>query len=213
MPAWSRLIALALLSLATRPAVAQTVVVSGAGQYDVQRFPEDEVPNRLDGEAMGWSVGATVRMLTHLVLAAEWSDAGTIDDVRTTPLNVDGRTISISSTFRHDTTTLSTLAGFRHTLSSRVGMTYLGGVAFTRVRREFLSNAPGLVLVTPSDLATSGGSERADRFQALTGGVDAMVRITRRVYAVTGVRAQKVRLLPDISGWSFRTLVGAGWAF
>jgi hypothetical protein len=213
MRARSGLVALALVSLATPPALAQTVWVSGAVQRDVQRFPEDEAPNRLDGAATGWSVGATLRMLTHLVLAAEWSDAGTIDDVRTTPLSVDGRTIAITSTFRHETTTLTTLAGYRHTLFSRVGVAYLGGVAFTRVRREFLSNAPGLVLVSPSDLTTSSRSDLADRFHDLTGGVDAVVRIKGRVYAVTGIRAQKIRLLPDISGWSLRTFIGAGWAF
>jgi hypothetical protein len=213
MRAGSTLIALALVSLATRPAVAQTVVVSGAVQRDVQRFPESDVPNRLDGAATGWSVGATVRMLTHLVVAAEWSGAGTIDHVRTTPLDVDGRTIAISSTFRHATTSVTALAGFRHSLSSRVGLAYLGGVAFTHVRREFLTNAPGLVLVTPSDRTTPGRSDRIDRFPALTGGVDAVVRISRRVYAVTGVRAQEIRLLPDISGWSVRLLAGAGWAF
>ena len=209
----SSLIALALVSLVSNTALAQTVEVGAALQRDLQRFPEGEAPNRLDGAATGWSVGATVRMRTHLVLAAEWSVGGTIDDARTTPLNVDGRTIAITSTFRHDTTSLSTLAGFRHMAFSRVALAYLGGVAFTHVRREFLSNAPGLVLVTPSDVTTSGRAVLDDRFPAVSGGVDAIVRINRRVFAVTGIRAQKIRLLPDISGWSLRTLVGARWAF
>lgn len=213
-PRLSIAIALTLVTLATSQANAQNIWIGGAVQRDVQRFPEDVVvPKRLDGAATGWTVGAAVRVRSHVALAVEWSNAGTIEDSRTTTLDLDGRTIAITSTFRHDTRTFAALAGYGHMVSSRVRLAYLLGVAVTTVRREFASNAPGLVLVSPSDRTASGGSPLVDRFQGVTGGVDALVRINRCVHAVTGARAQKIKLLPDASGWSIRTFVGAGCVF
>ncbi len=212
-PRFSIAIALALITLASPRANAQNVWIGGAVQRDVQRFPEDVVPTRLDGSATGWIAGAGVRVRRHVALAVEWSDAGAIEDSRTTTLDLDGRTIAITSTFRHETRTFAALAGYGHIVSSRVRLAYLLGVAFTNVRREFASNAPGLVLVRPSDLTAPSSPALVDHFQNMTGGVDALVRINQWIHAVTGARAQKIRLLPDASGWSISTFVGAGWVF
>jgi hypothetical protein len=219
------LLAVAIVAVMTAPAGAQNLMLSAAVQRDIQRFPEGDVPTRLDGSAAGWMVGADVRLRNHLVLAVEWSDAGTIQDARTSALDIDGRTVVITSTFRHDTRTAAALGGYSHRLSSRVRVWYLGGVSFTQVGREFASNAPGLVLVGPSDPSTSAFSTLVDRFWGLTGGVDAHVRIERRLHVVAGLRAQRITLHPatqsprrggpglplDVSGWSVRTFVGAGW--
>ena len=203
--------AVALVTCIAAPAEAQNLMLSGVVQRDIQRFPEGDVPTRLDGSATGWMVGANVRRWNHLAVAAEWADAGTIEDGRSTALDIDGRTVVITSTFRHHTRTAAALGGYSHMLSSRVRMAYLGGVSFTQVEREFASNAPGLVLVAPSDLATSSLSALVNRFWGMTGGVDAVVRIRWRLHAVAGLRAQRITLPPDDSGWSVRTFVGAGW--
>jgi hypothetical protein len=213
MPRLSLVIALALVTIATPPANAQTVWIGGAVQRDVQRFPQDVAPNRLDGSATGWMAGADVRVWSHLALAIQWSDAGTIEDSRTITVDFGGRTIAITSSFRHHTRAFNALAGYGHMVSSRVQVAYLLGVAVTNVRREFASNAPGLVLVPPSDRTAFASAAVVDRFQRMIGGVDALLRINRRVHAVTGVRAQKLKLMPDASGWSVRTLVGVGWVF
>jgi hypothetical protein len=210
-PLPSIFMALAVVTCLTAPAGAQNLVLSGVVQRDMQRFPEGDVPTRLDGSATGWMVGAAVRLWSHLALAVEGSDAGTIEDARTTTLDIDGRTIAITSTFRHHTRTVAALGGYSHMLSPRVRVAYLVGVSFTEVGREFASNAPGLVLVAPSDPAASGRSALVDRFRNMTGGVDAFVRISRRLHAVAGVRAQRVTLPLDVSGWSVKTFVGAGW--
>lgn len=203
--------AVVLVTCMTAPAGAQNLMLSGAVQRDIQRFPESDVPARLDGSAAGWMVGAGVRLRNHLALAVEWSDAGTIEDVRTTALDINGRTVVITSTFRHDTRTAAALGGYSHMLSSRVRVAYLGGVSFTQVGREFASNAPGLVLVGPSDPSASGLSALVDRFWGMTGGVNVIVGIRRRLQAVAGLRVQKITLPPDGAGWSVRTFVGAGW--
>lgn len=202
---------LALVTCLTTPAGAQTLMLSGVVQRDMQRFPEGDAPTRLDGSATGLMVSADVRLRNHLALAVEWSDAGTIEDVRTTALDIDSRTVAITSTFRHRTRTGAALGGYSHVLSSRVRVAYLGGVSFTEVRRQFTSNAAGLVLVGPSDPSASGRSSLVDRFWGMTGGVDAFVRIRWRLHALAGLRAQRITLPPDVSGWSVKTFVGAGW--
>jgi hypothetical protein len=213
MPQLSLLMAVAFLTIAAPPAIAQNIRIGGAVQRDVQRFPEDLVPNRLDGAATGWIVGADARVWKHLILALEWSDAGTIEDSRTIVLEFAGRPIAITSSFRHHTRALNALVGYSHMVSSRLRLAYLIGIAFTNVRREFASDAPGLVLVLPSDRTTFASTVVDDRFRKMTGGVDALVRIKGPLHAVTGVRAQTLTLLPDSSGWSVRIVAGAGWVF
>jgi len=210
-PPSSILMAVALVTCMAAPAGAQNLMLSGSVQRDTQRFPEGDAPTRLDGSATGWLAGADVRLRNHLALAVEVSDAGTIEDVRTTSLDIEGRTAVITSTFRHHTTTAAALGGYSHLLSSRVRVAYLGGVSLTQVKREFASNAPGLVLVGPSDLSASGLSALVDQFWGMTGGVDAVVRIRRRLHAAAGLRAQRITLPPDNSGWSVRTFVGVRW--
>jgi hypothetical protein len=155
-------------------------------------------------------VGAAAPLPWHLLVAVEWSDAGTIEDVRTTALDVNGRPATITSTFGHQTTAFAALGGLSHMLR-RMRLSYLVGVAFTEVDRVFASNAPGLVLVNPSDLPASASSTRSDRFREMTGGVSVSFPIRGRLDAVAGVRAQRITLPSDLSGWSVRTFIGAGW--
>ena len=197
---------------AAAPASAQRLWIGGAIQRDVQRFTEDVVPNRLDGSAIGWSLNAETLVRRRVALAAEWFEAGVIEDLQTTTLDVNGRTVAITSTFRHRTRGLAALGGFGHDLTTRVRLAYLVGVAFTDVRREFTSDAAGAVLVPPSD-PTASSPAVVDRFPALTGGVDALVRVTKGAHLGAGVRAQQMSLEPDLSGWSIRTFIGAGWTF
>jgi hypothetical protein len=206
------LVGLGLVCLSS-PASAQRLVVSGAVQRDAQRFTEDVVPNRLDGSAIGWTVGASTRVWRHLALAAEWSDAGAIVDTRALTLDVNGRTVTITSTLRHRTRAWSALAGYAHGVTRRVQVAYLAGATFTRVRREFRSDAGGLVLVSPSNPGGAVAPPIVDRFRSVTGGVDVSVQVTRRVLVVSGVRIQELHLAPDLDGWSARTFAGVGWAF
>jgi hypothetical protein len=198
----------ALAALTVSAAGAQTLWLSGAVQRDVQEFRDQVVPNRLDGSSAGWTVGAALR-LGPLALAAEWSDGGSIEDVRATSLDINGRAATITSTMRHRTRSLAGLAGYTHTMSARVRVVYLLGVARTHVVRRFTSNAGAFVLPGPPLQRAGPGLD--DRFESLSGGLDARVRLTRRIHAVGGARVQKIDLSPEVSGWSARTFVGAGW--
>jgi hypothetical protein len=186
--------------------------VGAAINRDVQRFGEDATPNRLDGAATGWTVLGGLVVLEHLAIGGEWTEAGEIADVRTTTLLVGDGSVAITSSFRHRTRVLAALGGFQHSIA-RVQLAYLLGLSFTDVQRDFSSNASTLVLVTPSTAATGGSAVVNDRFASAIGGVQALVRLGSPLTIVTGVRVQRLRLDPDLSGWSFRTFAGAGWSF
>jgi hypothetical protein len=206
------LIAIVALLTAPQLALAQRLVVSGALQRDLQRFPQDVVPNRLDGAAIGVTFAALAHVWRGFTVTAEWSDGGTIEDVRRLTLDANGGTVTLSSTLAHRTRAWLTLAGFGHRVSSRVRVAWLGGAAFSSVRRQFRSDAAGLVLVSPSD-SSGTAPPIVDRFRTVAGGVNVYVQVTEHLQAVSGLRAQPVRLSPDLDGWSARLFAGAGWVF
>jgi hypothetical protein len=206
-------LAFSLVALAAPRAHAQDVWVAGAVQHDVQRFTAGELPNRLDGSGVGWTALAALRLFTHLTLSVEWSDTPSIEDVRQTTLEVNARSTVVTSSVAHTTRSVGGLAGFTHAASSRVQLSYRAGLAFTRVQREFFSDAAGIVLVRPSNDTTPVTSVVRDRFTAAIAGIDARVRTFRQLHFVGGVRAQKLDLSPELRGWSLRTIAGAGWVF
>jgi hypothetical protein len=209
-----RLCVVVLVATLLTPAAAgaQQVWVNAAVQREVQDFEDDVIPSRLDGSATGWTIGLSALALRHAVVAIEWSDGGTIADARTTTLEANGRTVMITSSLTHRTRALSVLGGFSHGVSGRVRVAYLGGIAFTRVRREFTSTAAGVLLVPPSD-RTASAPPIDDRFATLAGGAEATVRISGHVHALIGARLQRIELTPDLTGWGLRTLFGGGWTF
>jgi hypothetical protein len=193
------------------PAAGQTIWLGAGVVRDVQRFAEEAVPNRLNGGATGWTVLGGLRLLKHLVIAGEWSDAGEIEDVRTTTVTIGARAVPITSTLRHRTRSTAALAGFGHTIG-RASLAYLAGVATTTVRREFSTDAPSLVLMPPSAGASSA-PPLIDRQTSGVAGVQALIRLTSAFSVIAGARFQRIDLDPDVSGWSTRTVVGGGWVF
>jgi hypothetical protein len=212
VPFQGRLVLSLLLLLTPLPVNAQTMWLGAGIGRDLQRFDEDATPNRLDGASTGWMVLGGLLLPKHLAITAEWTDAGEIEDVRTTTVEIGGRPVAIESSFRHRTRAFCALAGYGHSFA-RVRLAYLAGVAFTHVQREFETAAPALVLVSPSTAATPGRAAVRDRFAAAAGGIQAVVGLTPHLTILTGARFQRMRLDPDLSGWSFRSFVGAGWVF
>ena len=162
---------------------------------------------------MGWNAIAALQPLDRLAIDAEWSSAGSIEDVRTTTLDVNGRHVMIQSSFTHSTQSLTLLGGYTHRLSSRARLAYLFGGGMTKVRRRFTTSAPALILVPPSDRTAAGSSESSVRFASFAGGVDGFVRIAGRLQLLGGVRLQNLPLASDFSGSGMRLFAGAGWAF
>jgi hypothetical protein len=212
------LLTLSLMTCVPRAASAQDVWIGGGVQYDVHRFAaadEDlaDVPLRLDGESVGWTALAAFRAWNHLAISLEWAAARPIEDVRTLSLDVNGRPVTVTSTLAHTTRVFQALSGYTHGAGAHVRLSYLGGVAWTRVRREFTSNAADLVLVTPSNVRDPSTAIVVDDFLTWAGGADVRILVTPRLHVIGGLRAQPLRLTPDLSGWSVRTIVGAGLSF
>jgi hypothetical protein len=203
--------ALIIASIAS-DAAAQDVWAGAAVHHDTQRFDAIPEADRLDGAGAGWTVMAGARAWRHLAARLEWADGGRLEDVESLTLAVAGRTVTIQSTVAHRARAIMALGGFTHGLSSRAHVAYLVGAAFTRVERTFETNAPGMIL-GPSAPAPSAISMREDRFVALAGGVDAIVRLRDPVHAVAGLRLQRVKLDPEISGRSVRWSTGLAWVF
>jgi hypothetical protein len=205
--------AAALLLLPLTSVSAQTIWAAGTIHQDVQRFADDGVPNRLDGSAPGWVAIAGVRAWRHLAFRLEWSDGASIDDTETFTVTVGSRDVTITSTFAHRTQALSALAGYTHQPGTRVQLAYVVGTALTSVRRILRTDAPDLLLLFPSNAPATGEIETTNDVVSFVGGVDVLIRVRGHVHIVSGVRAQALRLEPDVTGWSIRPFAGIGWAF
>ena len=192
---------------------AQTVWAGAAAQADVQRFPQDLVPNRLDGVAGGWSAFAGATPARHLAVEVEWT-ADTIRDARAVALNLEGRLVTIQSTLAHRTRIVSGLTGFAHTAGARTRISYLAGAAWLKVERTFTTDAAEFVLAFPSDRGAPAASTTGDRSVTPVVGIDALVRLSRHVSAFGGARAHAVPVEPEeMSGWSVRIMAGGAWVF
>lgn len=212
MPRFPLAVVTALTLLAPTTVLAQTAWVDAAVQRDVQRFDQTLVPARLDGASIGWRTGGFVG-LGHLVLGGEWSDPGSIQDVRTTTVDLETSTVTVRSTFSHRTRSFSVLGGLTHRWSSHLRFSYVAGMAFTRVSREFSSTAASFVLVPPSRPTGPLTTVTRDRFRAAVAGVDVLVRLRGHVHATGGLRVQALPHLTDTTGWSVRTSAGGAWVF
>jgi hypothetical protein len=197
---------------AASTAGAQTVWAGAAGQFDVQRFPTDVVPNRLDGSAGGWTALAGTRVWRQVGVQGEWA-ADTITDVQTLTLELGGRSAAIQSTLVHRTRTVSALAAYLHPLGSRVHLAYLGGAAWISISRTFTTDAAGIVLTTPSDTGATNTSTTDDRSVTPAAGVDATVKLWRHLSVFGGVRIHALPLSDDTSGWSVRIIAGGRCVF
>jgi hypothetical protein len=202
---------IALGGLRTAPVFAQSVTLGGEVAANMQWFSGDPSLNRLNGTTAGWTVLGGVR-LGRLVVRAEGSREGTIRDVQTTSVFVNGRSVSIRSELAHDMDAISALGGYARNLTARVELTLVGGVSFITVHRSFVTDAGELLLISPSTIPpTPTTTTLVDRFAAWSIGADVFVRATRHIGMIAGVRTEPLTLRSDLSGQSLRVLAGAAW--
>ena len=197
-----RLLVLILLFAASPLAVcAQDVWVGAALGAKWRTFPEESVPNRLDGAAFAWSASGGVFLGSHFLVAGEWARARPIDNVQTLSLRHQ-RTgcrdyLDVSPAGAIDVTARPATS---HHVGQRLRLMYLTGVAWTHVRREFQleCSVAGARRAVPADPQLP--IELVDRSPALTGAVDVIVNVTLRVGVVGGVRFHRLTLEPDQTG-------------
>jgi hypothetical protein len=207
------LVAGLLIVFAGVPAAAQPVA-GAAVIADLHRFSGDPDLNRLNGSAGGWLLSGGVQPARHFVLQIEGSSSGTIADVDTVTADLDGRSITVTSTLSHRLRTIAALAGYAHAVTPRLRIVYLTGAAFSHVERTFTTDAPALILVYPSNPDPAAGTVRmTDDFVGFAAGADLLVRLRGALAALAGIRAQSLRLETDLSGISVRPFAGIAWVF
>jgi hypothetical protein len=195
--------------LAGVPAAAQTVFVAGAAGVSVQQFDDGTDFNRLDGLAPTFAIGGGVEWRSFIVQAEASMDLS-ISDAQALPLTVGGQPLTIRSTLDHTVNSVSLLGGYEFELSTQLALRALGGVATSSVTRTFTTNAPIVILTSPSApaaLVTTTG----DRFAQWTLAADLLLRRTPRVQFVAGLRIDPLHLQPDIEGQRVRVLGGLTW--
>jgi hypothetical protein len=206
--------ALALLIVLVIPgasAEAQSLAVGGAIQQNIQRFNGDASLNRLDGASPGWMILGGAR-IGHWVLRVEGSRARTIRNADSTTLTVNGRLVTIHSELSHDMREIAAFGGYARDLSDRFEIALLGGMSAVTVHRAFTTDAGQLILIPPSSVPTTAVTTTyVDRFVAWTVEADVVVRATRHLGAIGGIRAQPIDLSDDLSGRSVRPFVGLVW--
>ena len=239
-----RTLVLALVALLSATAAnAQAPYIGASANADVVRFSgaADELFDfNGNGEAFGWSVRAGVPLGERWGIDAEFvrggkvtSDASFPIDIRpelpfppSTVTGIPGNlgmlsffpsSIDFSRRERFDT--LSTTAWFRHDLTSRFALVYLGGLAFVRAEREVslpsfsFVCAGGLGIPNVCDDTIEPTIDRGVSYSAApTVGIEAKIGITDRFSVVPGVRLLMVD--PDgRRGLMTRPSVGVQWKF
>jgi hypothetical protein len=206
-----RAVVIALLcSVVPAPLLAQAAWVGVSAGMDVQRFSEDTVPNRLDGESLGASIFGGILLFGRMPILGEWVHAGTMQDTATTTVEINAQPVDIASTFQHRTRTLAVLAGFEHAVG-RARLAYLAGMQRTEVAQRFQSNAASIVLVTPSAPGVIRESLAQHRFVTPAAGAHVTLPVARTLRLISGVRIHPMPMPLEIDGWSVRVYGGAAW--
>lgn len=115
--------------------------------------------------------------------------------------------------FERRNTTLDAVAWVAQTVSDRVDLVYLGGVAFNRVVEDLaFGSAPARNVIggIPTILPTSTRTITYGVGPVV--GIDARLDLTDHVMLVPGIRLQGIGR-NAASGWLLRPSVGLGWRF
>ena len=214
-----------LIAATATPAAAQSTYVGASLVSDIGRFNrvefDDDVFARLvrtsgnqDGEALGFNVKIGREISRRWGVEFEFARTGEFEE--TTPvafpaffrerLDLTVAPTDIEVERRH--TTFAGLAWLRQEFGERVDVSYLAGIAFSRVDAEFEYEGPRILIYPPItlpnyetisyDVGPTVGAEAAFKFgaAAVTGGI-------RLQSTNTGTGA----------GWLIRPNVGMRWTF
>ena len=223
-------VALLILVGSASPALAQSAYIGGALIADVVRFSgpgEGSVTG--SGEAIGGAIRVGVPLGAQWGLDLEFTRSGEIEtqpevNILATLVTGGGIPGFIPTIFpppdvrnRQRLSTLASTIWWRHTVSERFDLQYLGGVAFNRVARELRIqfaqpdiNLPGFPGGIPGVISIPAFEQESVSYGAgAIVGMDGRVRMTEHLQLVPGVRLQTVS--PE--GWVVRPAIGLHWNF
>ena len=205
--------------LSAGPALGQSAYVAGGIGMDVFRTTRVETglgdAPAGGGEAVAFSVRVGTAVTDRWGVELEVARAGEIarEVQRGLPLPLLTRALPIfESTVRLErrSTTIDAVAWVAQPVGGRVDLVYLGGVAFSRVADE--------LAFQPARRAGVGGIVAPRATRTITygtgpvAGLEARVRLTRRLMLVPGVRLHGVGG-DSGRGWLLRPSASVGWRF
>jgi hypothetical protein len=198
---------LAFLALASS-ASAQSIFVQGGVGLDVRRFSAEPEKSPFDGTASAFAFGVGTEFMRHWVVSAEADLGGRTTTTSTTSVVFSGQTLTIHNAYSAERRSISALGGYRSGSERRWRVGCYGGVSFTRLRREIVSDAESVVLHAPAP-----GSVYEQQLTSAIVGIDVGVRIGTHLAIVPALRAQGLTIGTELSGYSLRPSIGARVSF
>lgn len=189
-------------------ASAQPIFAQASVGVDVRRFSAEPEKSPYDGTSSAFAFGGGVEFIGHWIVGAEADFGSTTTTGTETSVVFNGQTLTVHNSYSAERRSISALAGYRsdpHRLW-RVG--YYGGVSFTTLRREIVSDAESVVLHAPAP-----GSVYDQRLTGAIVGLDVAVRVGAHLAIVPALRAQGLTIGTELGGYSVRPSIGARLSF
>jgi hypothetical protein len=189
-------------------APAQSIFIQGSIGVDVRRFSAEPEKSPFDGTASTFAFGAGTELMRHWVVSAEADLGGRTTTSTTTRAVFSGQSLTIHNAYSAERRSISALAGYRSDGHRRWRVGYYGGVSFTNLRREIVSDAESVVLGSPAP-----GSGYDQRLTNAIVGVDVAIRVGAHLAIVPALRAQGLTIGTELGGYSVRPSIGARVSF
>ena len=216
-----------LVLVAASSAAGQSTYVGGSVVADVVRLSgTSDAFNPGSGEAIGGALRVGAPLGSQWGVDLEFSRSADIDgrpaaNILTIESTIPGSVVGGTPTIfpppdirtRQQLSTLTTMLWWRHEVSGRLDLVYLGGVAFNRTAREFRFTFPAVTI----PVFPPGGVRRPSQVfeqetvsydAGVAVGLDAGIAMTDHLRLVPGVH-----LLTVPGGWVLRPAVGLQWLF
>jgi hypothetical protein len=201
-----------LVVCAPRIAAAQTPYIGASAFADVV-LSSSPGQTRASGEALGGALRIGAPLGSQFGIELEVSRSGDIpvrSDVRILPAFMPNVAVSVPASVPADVAifppplidgearrlALATLLSWRHEITERFGVVYLGGVTFMRTTTQHRIAFPVFF------------GERVDYDTGVTVGLDAGIEMTDHLRFVPGLR-----LISGESTWLIRPSAGLQWIF
>jgi hypothetical protein len=187
---------------------AQSVFVQGSVGMDIRRFSAEPEKSPFDGTASTFAFGGGAEFVRHWIVSAEADFGGRTTTTTQTSIVFNGQTLTVHNAYSAERRGVSALAGYRSGPDRRWRVGYYGGVSFTNLRREIVSDAESVVLGAPAP-----GSVYDQRLTSAIVGVDVAIRVGAHLAITPALRAQGLTIGTDLGGYSIRPSIGGRLSF
>jgi len=198
---------IAIIAIASS-ASAQSIFIHCSAGADIRRFSAEPEKSAFDGTAKTFAVAVGSEFIPHWVVSGEFDSGGRATRSTITSVVISGQSTDIHNSYTSERRSISALAGYRTGGHRFVRIGYYGGVSFSTLRREIVSDAESIVLHSPAP-----GSGYEQRLTSAIVGVDVAIRAGAHLAIVPAFRAQPLTIGTELGGRSVRPSIGARVSF